>query len=264
MPELPEVETYRRFFAEHAAGRTVRSVDVLDPAIVRNDTAPAVDGALRGHRFGEPRRHGKWLLCPASGPVLLFHFGMTGDLVWSGQEPERHRHDRLALVFDDGELRYRNMRKLGGVWLAHDEAELNDLIGDLGPDALDVARREFLDRLSRRRGGVKAALMDQGFVAGVGNLLADEILWQARIHPRHRIEDLDAASRARLFRTLHRVLGVAVDEFDYLESRKGWLNHVRGEPDARCPRCRTPLSRVTVAGRTTYLCPACQSAPDDG
>jgi len=149
------------------------------------------------------------------------------------------------------------MRKLGGVWLAHDEAELKDLIGDLGPDALDVSRQEFLDRLSRRRGGVKAALMDQRFVAGVGNLLADEVLWQARIHPRRRIEDLDAASRARLFRTLHRVMRVAVDEFDYL-SRKGWLNHVRGEPDARCPRCRTPLSRTRAAGRTTYLCPACQ------
>jgi len=258
VPELPEVETYRRFFAEHAAGRMVRAVDVADPAIVRNAPPGALDRALRGRRFGEPRRHGKWLLCPVDGPVLLVHFGMTGDLVWSGAEPERHRHDRLVLVFDHGELRYRNMRKLGGVWLAHDEAELKDLIGDLGPDALDVAREEFLDRLSRRRGGVKAALMDQRFVAGVGNLIVDEVLWQARIHPRRRMEDLDAASRARLFRTMKRVLRIAVDEFDYLESRTGWLNHVRGEPDGRCPRCRTPLLRVTVAGRTTYLCPSCQ------
>lgn len=261
MPELPEVETYRRFFAEHAAGRTVRTVDVLDPAIVRNASPQALDRTLRGRRFGEPRRHGKWLLCPADGPVLLLHFGMTGDLVWSGDEPDRHRHDRLALAFDDGELRYRNMRRLGGAWLAHDEVELKDLIGRLGPDALDVAREEFLDRLSRRRGGVKAALMDQRFVAGVGNLIADEVLWQARIHPRRWVEDLDAASRARLFRTLRRVLRVAVDEFDYLESQRGWLSHIRGEPDARCPRCRTPLSRTTAAGRTTYLCPTCQPSP---
>ncbi len=263
MPELPEVETYRRFFAEHAADRAVRSVAVLDPAIVRNAPPRALDRALRGRRFGKPRRHGKWLLCPADGPVLLLHFGMTGDLVWSGHEPERHRHDRLALAFDDGELRYRNMRKLGGVWLSHDGAELKDIIGHLGPDALDVAPEEFLDRLSRRRGGVKAFLMDQRFVAGVGNLLADEVLWQARIHPRLRVEDLDAATRARLFRTLKRVLRIAVDEFDYLESRKRWLNHVRGEPEARCPRCRTSISRVTVAGRTTYLCPACQPSSDD-
>jgi formamidopyrimidine-DNA glycosylase len=234
VPELPEVEAYRRFFAEHAMGRTVRAVDVLDPAIVRNAAAGDVGRALAGRRFEEPGRHGKWLVCPAEGPVLLFHFGMTGDLVWSGDEPDRHRHDRLVLVFDGGELRYRNMRRLGGVWL------------------------EFLELLSRRRGGVKAVLMDQRLVAGIGNLVADEVLWQARIHPRRRVEDLDANDRARLFRTMRRVLGSAVEDFDYLETRKRWLSRVRGRPGARCPRCGTALSRIVAAGRTTYFCPSCQ------
>ncbi len=258
MPELPEVEVYRRFFDEHATGRAVRSVDVPDPAIVRNASPEDLRQALAGRTFEEPRRRGKWLLCPVGGPVLLFHFGMTGDLVWSGDEPERHRHDRLVIVLEDGELRYRNLRRLGGVWLARDHGELQASLADLGPDALEVDRAEFLVRLSRRRGGVKAALMDQSFVAGVGNLLADEILWQARLHPRRRIEDLDAAGRSLLHRTMHRVLRTAVERFDYLETRTRWLNHVRGLPGARCPRCRTPLARETVAGRTTYLCPVCQ------
>jgi formamidopyrimidine-DNA glycosylase len=258
VPELPEVEAYRRFFAEHATGRTVRSVDVPDPAIVRNAAPEHVGRLLTGHRFEEPLRHGKWLVCPAAGPTLLFHFGMTGDLVWSGDEPDRHRHDRLILVFDEGELRYRNMRRLGGVWLAGDEDELKVVLGGLGPDALGVERGEFLGSLSRRRGGVKALLMNQRLVAGIGNLVADEILWQARIHPRRRVEDLDANDRIRLFRTMRRVLAVAVEDFDYLETRRRWLSRVRGRPEARCPRCRSVLSRTMVAGRTTYFCPSCQ------
>ena len=258
MPELPEVEAYRRFFAEHARDRTVLAVDVLDPSIVRNAVPDDVGRLLTGHRFEEPGRHGKWLVCPADGPTLLFHFGMTGDLVWSGHEPDRHRHDRLVLVFDEGELRYRNMRRLGGVWLAGDDDELKVVLGSLGPDALAVERDEFLGSLSRRRGGVKALLMDQRFVAGIGNLVADEILWQARIHPRRRVEDLDANDRVRLFRTMRRILGAAVEDFDYLETRRRWLSRVRGRPGGRCPRCRSELSRIVVAGRTTYFCPSCQ------
>src|SRR5438552_4119247 len=134
VPELPDVEHYRRFFRDHAAGKRVLSV-WADPTIVRNATAEALAGALIGHRFEDPARKGKWLMCSTDGPVLLLHFGMTGDLVWSGDEPLRHRHDRLALAFvEGGELRYRNMRKLGGVWLAHDQGELDGLIGSLGPD----------------------------------------------------------------------------------------------------------------------------------
>ena len=258
MPELPEVEAYRRFFAEHAEGRTVLAVDVLDPALVRNAAPGDVGGALTGRRFEEPGRHGKWLVCPAAGPTLLFHFGMTGDLVWSGDEPDRHRHDRLVLVFEDGELRYRNMRRLGGVWLALDDAELKVVLGGLGPDALAVEQEEFLGSLSRRRGGVKGALMDQRLVAGIGNLLADEVLWQARIRPRRPVEDLGPNDRVRLFRTMRWVLAGAVEHFDYLETRRRWLGRVRGQPGGRCPRCRTALSRTVVAGRTTYFCPSCQ------
>jgi formamidopyrimidine-DNA glycosylase len=262
VPELPDVEAYRRFFQERAAGRTVRRVVVPDPTIVRNATPAALDRALRGHRFSDPERHGKWLLAwTDAGPALLMHFGMTGDLIWSGEEPDRHRHDRVILELDRGELRYRNMRKLGGAWLAHDREEARTVTGDLGPDALMVSRREFLDRLALRRGGVKALLMDQRFVAGVGNLVADEVLWQARLHPRRTVESLYDDERMRLHRTMHAVLKEMVARFDYVPRKRGWLNHVRSNPGAACPRCGTPLSRATVAGRTTYFCPSCQPAP---
>jgi formamidopyrimidine-DNA glycosylase len=261
VPELPDVEHFREAFRRHAAGKTVASV-LADPTIVRNATAEALEQALRGHRFEDPDRHGKWLICWTDGPTLLLHFGMTGDLVWSGEEPERHRHDRLVLEFTEGdELRYRNMRKLGGVWLAHDRKEVERILGGLGPDALEVRRNEFQQRLGRRRGGVKAALMDQGFVAGVGNIMADEILWQARLHPRRTVDSLSEEERERLYVDMRRVLREAVRGYDFVERKRSWLSHIRGVTGAACPRCGTPLARIVAAGRTTYFCPRCQPAP---
>jgi formamidopyrimidine-DNA glycosylase len=255
MPELPDVEHERSVFARHAEGRTVRSV-WSDPTIVRNAVPEGIDAALRGRTFAAPTRHGKWLLAWTDGPTLLLHFGMTGQLVSSADMPEPHRHDRLVLGFDDGtELRYRNMRKLGGVWLALDADAVEAIVGALGPDALGLSTRAFLDRLARRRGAVKAVLMDQRFVAGVGNLLADEILWQADLHPKRRVETLDEEDRRRLARAVRRVVRESVRSYDYLSRKRRWLSHVRGAPGARCPRCGTPLERTVVGGRTTWFCP---------
>jgi formamidopyrimidine-DNA glycosylase len=261
VPELPDVEASRRFLAEHATGRRIDRVRTTDDGILRNVSARSLDRALRGHRFEEPTRHGKWLLAWTTGPVVLLHFGMTGELGWAEDESGRHRHDRVIFELEGGELRYRNMRKLGGLWLAHDERETGDVLGPLGPDALQLDRQGFEAALGPRRGRVKAVLMNQSVLAGVGNLLADEVLWQARIHPALRLEELGEEERARLYRSLRRVLRISVERFDYVPRMRGWLNHVRGRPGARCPRCRTPLVRMVVAGRTTYLCPACQPGP---
>jgi formamidopyrimidine-DNA glycosylase len=261
VPELPDVEAYRRFFAEHAAGGRVRRVAVLDPVSVRNVEPSTLDRALRGRTFADPDRHGKWLVAWTDGPALLLHFGMTGDLIWSGDEPERHRHDRVILELEGGdELRYRNMRKLGGVWLAHDPDEAVAVMGGLGPDALDVSRRGFHNLLSRRRGGLKAVLMDQRFVAGLGNLLVDEVLWQARFHPRRPVQTLEATERDRLYDEMRRVLRRWVAGYGQLPRRGTWFASVRGR-DERCPRCGSVLERSTTAGRTTYHCPHCQPAP---
>jgi len=258
MPELPDVEAYRRFFIRHAEGRTVRSVEA-DPTIVRNATPAMVDAALRGRRFGSPERLGKWLVCWTDGPALLLHFGMTGEFVASEDEPDRHRHDRLVIAFEDGgELRYRNMRKLGGAWLVHDADEVRGVLGSLGPDALGLSKREFMALLARRRGGIKAALMDQSLLAGVGNLIADETLWQARIHPSRRIEGLTEEERAEIYGAMRKVLRESVEGYDVVPRKRSWLLSVRGHPGAECPRCGTPLSRAVVAGRTTYFCPTCQ------
>jgi formamidopyrimidine-DNA glycosylase len=257
VPELPDVEAFRQRFARYAVGRTVAEVVVTDQGILRNVSAGELDSALRGRRFDEPERRGKWLIAWTDGASPLIHFGMTGDIEWADDADGRHVHDRVIFVLDRGEIRYRNMRKLGGLWLARDARDVETLLGRLGPDAASIDRRDFLHLLERRRGGIKAALMDQSFLAGVGNLLADEILWQARIHPLRTISELSAEERSRLFRALRTVIARTVER--YPEGYETRWTSARGRPQARCPRCRTELARTVVGGRTTYFCPNCQA-----
>jgi formamidopyrimidine-DNA glycosylase len=183
---------------------------------------------------------------------------MTGLLVWSGAgEADRHRHDRLVVLFGDGELRYRNMRMLGGVWVARDERELRDLVGDLGPDAAGLDREAFEALLGGRRGGTKATLMNQQILAGIGNELSDEILWRAKIHPARKTSVLGRREVGALHRALGEVLAVSV-RHGRIPREPRWLEGQRGRRDPRCPRCRTPIRRSPIAGRTSYWCPRCQ------
>jgi formamidopyrimidine-DNA glycosylase len=257
VPELPDVEGFRRTMARHATGKTITNIVVPDTEIVRNASPAVVAGTLRRRTLEKAERHGKWLIARADGPALLFHFGMTGDLIWGENARDRHPHDRAIMVFGDGELRYRNMRRFGGLWLARDDAEREELLGGLGPDALRVSRARFLERLGARRGRLKPALMDQTVVAGPGNLVVDETLWSARLSPLRTIASLTDDERTRLFNAMHDVLKKS-SRRGYIPEEPGWLITVRGNPGASCPRCGTTLRRMTVGGRTTYWCPRCQ------
>lgn len=257
MPELPDVEGFRGVAAEHGAGRTVRDVRVADPRVLHGATARSLRETLTGRTLGEPERRGKWLVVPFSGgPVLLVHFGMTGSLIWADAGAERHRHDRVTFVLDDGELRYRDMRKLHGMWLAADREAADRLLARVGPDSLAIPREEF-DRAMAGRRQVKAALLDQSALSGLGNLLADEICWRARIHPRRHVDRLSDVELRRLHTSMRRVLREAVPT-GHVPGRRSWLTGHRADPLPACPRCGTALSRGRIAGRTTYWCPRCQ------
>jgi formamidopyrimidine-DNA glycosylase len=258
VPELPDVEGYRRYWTRYAVGRRVVGVDVPNPAILRNRSVASVRRTLRGRRFEDAERRGKWLLAPSDGPTILLHFGMTGLLVWRGGDgSERHRHDRLVFRFSEGELRYRNMRMLGGAWVARDDRELDGLVGDLGPDAADVDRETFEGLLAGRRGGIKATLMNQRVIAGIGNELSDELLWRARVHPGRGIATLERRDFGVLHRAVRDVLTASMRHGRIPRERR-WLEGQRGRRDARCPRCHAELRRSRIAGRTSYWCPRCQ------
>jgi formamidopyrimidine-DNA glycosylase len=257
VPELCDVEGFRRYLARFAAGRRIESVAVADPPLLRNATPQALGRAIGGERLAGPARHGKWLIAPAGEAELLFHFGMTGRLVWSADERGRHRHDRIVLRLHGGELRYRNMRRFGGVWLARSAGERRELLAPLGPDAMAVDRESLREILADRRRGMKSALMDQELIAGLGNLLSDEILWRARIDPRMRADELTPRRVGRLHEAMVEVLRVG-NRRGRVPPERGWLTGARDRRDARCPRCGTRLRRATIAGRTTVWCPRCQ------
>lgn len=259
MPELPDVEGFRRVFDEHARGRRVRRVRVRDPQVVHEVSGRTFERHLRGMRFSKPRRHGKWLIAPLAGSdsSVLMHFGMTGSLRWVNPGEQDHRHDRVCFVLDEGEVRYRDMRKLTGLRLARSAEDTQRMLGNLGPDAEQVSRADFCARLGGSRRRVKAALLDQAVIAGLGNLLVDEILWRAKIHPRTSTADLTAAECGRVHAAMGRVLRQSIPT-GRVPPRTSWLTGRRDEPAGSCPRCGTTLDRGRAGGRTTVWCSRCQ------
>jgi formamidopyrimidine-DNA glycosylase len=245
VPELVEVERARAVIASSALGREIAAVEDGDTYVSRPHAPGEIAAALTGRRLVEACRRGKAMWCPTDGgPVLGLHLGMTGQILVDAEDAHPV-WDRFVLHFaDGGSLRLRDRRRLG-------RAVLDPDLSGLGPDAEDVGRAEFRERVGRSGAPLKARLMDQGVVSGLGNLLVDEILWQARLDPRRAAndlsdEELDAlrrAVRATIRRTLRRG-----------GSHTGEINpeRVRG---GHCPRCGAELARGRIGGRTTYWCP---------
>lgn len=256
MPELADVEGFRRVI-DSVAGSEIRRVEVLDAGVVHNVSARRLESSMRGHRLGKAVRTGKWLVVPTDGPALIFHFGMTGSLKWIDDKSERHRHDRVVFVTNHGELRYRDQRKLQGVFVAKDAHAIGGIVGRLGPDALDIGASDFRSRLETKRSSIKSAMMDQRRLAGLGNLLTDEILWRAHIHPAKTTKAIDDGQWRALHRASQSVLHTAA-RAGHTPRGPRWLSGVRSDDDARCPRCGAGLKRTKVAGRTAVWCPVCQ------
>ncbi|HEY7136016.1 MAG TPA: DNA-formamidopyrimidine glycosylase family protein [Acidimicrobiia bacterium] len=267
MPEMLEVEAARQLIEHAALGRRIASVDAQDAwYLKRGLTAHALDAALPGRAFTAARRRGKLLLLDtggvgpsrAPGPVLALHLGMSGRVVIDGaaagdpllytSNEDRPEWYRFRLHFaDGGALALRDPRRLGAVELDPDEDRL-------GTDALSIDRASLERALGHSRAPLKAVLMDQARIAGLGNLLADEVLWRSGLDPARPAGSLDPDERAVLRRTIRhtvRVLGRRGG------SHTGDLMPAR-LPGGLCPRDGAPLLRRTVGGRTTYSCPVHQ------
>ncbi|MER7108059.1 Fpg/Nei family DNA glycosylase [Streptomyces sp. NPDC000229] len=258
MPELPDVEGFRKVLESCAKGRVIHRVEVRDAGVLHGVSARRLRDVLEGRRFTGAERHGKWLLARTDGgPTLVLHFGMTGRLVCGHPDEPAEAHDRvLFTVGGDRQLRYRDQRKLQGLWLA-DDPGVGRLLDRQGPDAMTVGRAEFEAALSSHHGRVKTVLTDQSVLAGLGNLLADEILWRAGLRPTCRASDLTEAQRRRLYTHMRRTLRSAVTA-GRVPPRDSWLTGHRDDPDPACPRCGGPLRRSRMAGRSTVWCPHCQ------
>ncbi|WP_030934256.1 Fpg/Nei family DNA glycosylase [Streptomyces sp. NRRL B-24720] len=258
MPELPDVEGFREILASCAQGKRINRVDVHDTGVLHGVSAGRLSRDLEGHRFTAPERHGKWLLARTDGPTVLLHFGMTGELVFCPEADPPDPHDRVVFTLGRNQLRYRDQRKLQGLWFAEDaDTDVARILEGQGIDAMTVKWAQFDKLLSRRRSRIKSALTNQSVLAGLGNLLADEILWRARLHPERRADRLTDRERHRLYTEMRRALRSSV-RAGRVPTRKSWLTGCRDDADPTCPRCEGPLSRTRVGGRGTVWCARCQ------
>ena len=250
MPELPEAER-ARLVIENVLDRQIVHVDDRDTYVCRPHAPGEIAAALIGRRLTAAHRRGKflWAETDGDGPELGLHLGMSGRIVLD-EEPVGW--DRFALEFaDGGRMALRDKRRLGRAVIEPD-------FSHVGPDAAEVSRQEFRTRIGRGNAPLKARLLDQKAIAGVGNLLADEILWRARLSPRRLTGSLSEAELDRLRRELRAAVRSAI--------RRGGAHTgdliAHRERGGHCPRCGAELSRATIGGRTTYWCPVEQ--PDRG
>ena len=273
MPELPEVETVRRQLEPVLVGRRFERVEIDDPRLVRPFEPAAVAAELEGERVAEVDRRGKYLIFRfESGRVLLVHLRMTGSF--------RHRRDgageddphrRAVVRLDDGsDVAYRDVRRFG-TWLLVEPEELEPYLADrLGEEPLvaGFTPARLARRLAGRRAPIKAVLLDQRTLAGLGNIYVDEALWGARLHPKRPAGELDANDVRRLHGAIRRVLETAIErrgstlrDYSTPRGRRGSMQRafkVYGRTNEPCDRCGTPIEKTRTGGRGTWYCPHCQ------
>jgi formamidopyrimidine-DNA glycosylase len=271
MPELPEVETVVNGLRAPLVGRTITGVEVLWPRSVAPLDPDVFAQRLTGQAITGVARRGKWIVIALNGgDTLLVHLRMTGRLAVEPEACPDNRHLRALFFLDDGRrLHFFDQRKFGRLQLTDDP---EDVLGKLGPEPLgdDLTAPRLEKMLARRRGRIKPLLLDQRFLAGLGNIYADEALWRARIHPLCRADSLSPAEVRRLHGAIQSVLRAAIassgttlpdEAFRRPDGQSGEFAGqlaAYGRTGQPCPRCRTPIERISVSQRGTHFCPHCQ------
>jgi formamidopyrimidine-DNA glycosylase len=273
MPELPEVETIARTLAPSLIGRVIAGIDLLYRPLLRGGR-PGRLGGLIGRRVLGIRRRGKMLLIEIEGGrTLVFHLKMTGQFLFAAAPEPRDKHVRLAVRFEDGrnELCFRDVRKFGFLLcVAGDPERSSSELSGLGPEPLEVGLTEFAAILKARKGRIKSLLLDQTRIAGIGNIYADEMLFDAGIHPETSASALKAATVERLYLSMREILASAIEAGGSTLADAGYLDadgnagdfqsshkvyDREGEP---CVVCGGPVRMKRIGGRSSHFCPRCQ------
>ncbi|MGD2057507.1 MAG: DNA-formamidopyrimidine glycosylase family protein [Anaerolineales bacterium] len=261
MPELPDVEIFRRYLDATALHKEIERIHVLDDQILEGDTPQSLGRKLAHRRMDHTRRHGKYLFARLDdGRWLSFHFGMTGHLKYYRDPADEPEYTYARLAFTNGyQLAFVIPRKLGTLRHLDSPGSLIEE-KDLGPDPYNVDFKEddFVGLLADRRGMIKTTLMNQSVMAGIGNVYSDEILFQERLHPRTKVKKLQSGNLRHLYGTLCSVVSTAIDlEADPDRFPDDWLIPVRSEGED-CPHCDGQVERIVISGRGCYYCPNCQ------
>jgi formamidopyrimidine-DNA glycosylase len=269
MPELPEVETTVRALREPLVGRTITAVSCDWPRQLATHDLEALNWQIQGQRIEAISRRAKYLLFHLSGgDTLIIHLRMSGHLSVVDANRPRHKHVHTTFLLDNGrELRFKNMRKFGRVYLT---ADAEEILGHLGPEPLadDFTPDTLWKRLHGRTRALKPLLLDQTFIAGIGNIYADEALFYAKLHPRRPANTLSPDESDSLYTATRKVLimgidreGASIDLYAKPDGSRGDMQNAvavfrrSGQP---CYQCHTPISRIVMNGRSTHFCPQCQ------
>lgn len=259
MPELPEVESFKKYIDKTSIGKPIELIRLMAPKMLLNTTEKKLKSALVGNSFENTFRHGKFLFIELKkGGNLLLHFGLTGDLLFTkaGEEPPEKFALRLHF-HDDSDLFFTDTRKMGKIALVVD---IKSFIAErgYGKDALKITKQEFVERLKKKKVAIKTVLMDQKILAGVGNEFSDEILFEAKIHPATPTINLSEKQLQSIYALMVSILKRSVKhnadreklaQYFFLENRKAGLD---------CPNCNGKTAFQTIGGRSSYFCPSCQ------
>lgn len=257
MPELPEVEIFKNYFDNHALNKTIREVVIKNESLLET-SATAFRKAFVGRKFTSTARVGKYLLAKTDRKDWLsLHFGMTGSLSAYPNSEEAPNYSQVIFQFSGLNLSVISKRKLGRIGVT---SGVNDLMEEkeLGPDALSLNKGKFVELLAKRKGALKSAFMDQRFIAGLGNIYSDEILYQSALHPKRRIADLSNKEVEALYDVMQKTLKTCIrKKADPRNFPQDFLTLNRRDK-ADCPKCGGKIKKITIGGRGTYICPACQ------
>ncbi len=273
MPELPEAETIATQLNHCLSGVSFGRVILRRREMVHGDRR-SLTSTLPGRRVRQVTRRGKRVLIELHPKAMLvFRLGMTGQIMVTPATKLRDRHVHLSIKLqdDDRELRFRDVRRFGGIWFREADSQADDDgLGGLGPEPLELDLAQFAEICNRAR-QIKALLLDQSAIAGLGNIYCDEALFQAKVHPLIPASELKASQRRRLFRSIQAVLtraikagGSTLRDYRTATGQEGNFQNehrVYGRTGEPCGRCKAVIERQIIAGRSTHFCPLCQAVP---
>lgn len=258
MPELPEVNTFKRYFDESALHQKIARTTVFDDKIIRNVSGEAFAGLTHGRTFVDSYRRGKYLFVRMdNGHDVLLHFGMTGDLNYYEDEVDRSRHERFVFQFDNGfKLGFDCPRKFARILYLEDrDAYIEEI--KLGPDVLELEEKVFLEATNKKKGTIKGFLLNQKYLAGMGNLYVDEVCYQTRVHPASVVSAIPGEKLKEIYDKMQEVIRYAVDRNAYYKDYpEDWLWQWR-DADVTAPD-GTEVAIEKVGGRTSYYFPGWQ------